>query len=96
MAVAKLSALTVLGAAIPVFIRDNVQYAGALQPPFWMGKAACGNILSYMLPAFVLSAVWICLLLKRYMRKMQEMISAAEFPGSVSRKISEQQGDISI
>lgn len=70
MAVAKLSALTVLGAAIPFFIRDNVQYAGALLPSFWMGKALCGNTLSYMLPAFVLSAVWICLLLKRYMRKM--------------------------
>lgn len=37
---------------------------------FWMGKAACENSLFYMFPAFGLSAVWIVVLLKRYLRKI--------------------------
>lgn len=70
MAVTKLSTLTVFGAVIPFFIKDNVQYVLFPFPSFWIGKAACENILLYILPAFALSAIWIFLLLKRYLRKM--------------------------
>lgn len=70
MAVTKLSTLTVSGAVIPFFIKDNVQYVLFLLPSFWIGKAAYENVLLYMLPVFALSAMWICLLLKRYLRKM--------------------------
>ena len=70
MAVTKLSTLTVFGAVIPFFIKDDVQYVLFPLPSFWIGKAACENLLLYMLPAFALSAVWIFLLLKRYLRKM--------------------------
>lgn len=66
MAVAKLSTLTILGAVIPFFIKNNMQYVLFLLPSFWIGKAACGDTLLYMFPAFVLSAAWILLLLKRY------------------------------
>ena len=69
MAITKLSTLTVFGAAIPFFIRDNIQYVLFPLPSFWIGKAACENILFYILPAFALSAIWIYFLLKRYLRK---------------------------
>lgn len=70
MAVTKLSTLTICGAAIPFFIKDNIQYVVLALPSFWIGKAACENRLLYMLPAFALSAIWIVFLLKRYLRKM--------------------------
>lgn len=67
MAVTKLSTLTVFGAVIPFFIKNNIQYMLFPLPSFWIGKAACENVLLYMLPAFALSAVWIGGLLKRYL-----------------------------
>lgn len=70
MAVAKLSALTILGTVIPFFIQNNLQYILSPLPSFWIGKAACEIKLFYMFPAFALSAMWICFLLKRYLRKI--------------------------
>lgn len=70
MAVTKLSSLMIFGAAVPFFIKHNVQYVIALLPSFWIGKAICENALLYILPAFVLSAMWICFLFKRYLRKI--------------------------
>ena len=70
MAVTKLSTLTIFGTVIPFFIKDNVQYVLFPVPSFWIGKAACGNRLFYMFPAFALSVVWIFFLLKQYLRKM--------------------------
>lgn len=69
MAVTKLSALMIFGAAIPFFIKQNIQYVISPLPSFWIGKAACENKLLYILPAFALSALWICFLLKQYLRK---------------------------
>ena len=69
MAVTKLSSLMIFGAVIPFFIKHNIQYVIAMLPSFWIGKAICENVLLYMLPAFALSAMWIGLLLKRYLRK---------------------------
>lgn len=70
MAVTKLSTLTVFGAAIPFFIKTDIQYIISPLPSFWIGKAILENTLFYMFPAFVLSAVWICFLLKRYLHKI--------------------------
>lgn len=70
MAVTKLSMLTIFGAVIPFFMKDNVQYVLCPLPSFWIGKAVCENRFLYMLPAFALSAIWICFLLKRYLRKI--------------------------
>lgn len=69
MAVTKLATLPLLGAVIPFFVKGNLQYAASALPSFWMGRAACGQGLLSMLPAFALSGAWICLLLKRYQRK---------------------------
>lgn len=70
MAVTKLSGLMIFGAAIPFFIKHNVQYVIFLLPSFWIGKAIFENMPFYMLPAFVLSAIWIYFLLKKYLRKI--------------------------
>ncbi|MCI8293145.1 MAG: ABC transporter permease [Hespellia sp.] len=70
MAVAKLSMLPVFGAAIPFFIKSNVQYAASPLPSFWIGKAIIENMSLYLLPALVLSVVWICFLLKWYLHKI--------------------------
>lgn len=70
MAVTKLSALMIFGAVIPFFIKDNVQYVISPLPSFWIGKAIFENMPFYMLTAFALSAMWICFLLKRYLRKI--------------------------
>jgi fluoroquinolone transport system permease protein len=70
MAVTKLSTLTIFGAVIPFFIKSDIQYVISPLPSFWIGKAILENIPLYMLPAFVLSAMWICFLLKQYLRKI--------------------------
>ncbi|MBD5474590.1 MAG: ABC transporter permease, partial [Lachnospiraceae bacterium] len=70
MAISKLSALLITGAAIPFFIKRDVQYVLSLLPSFWIGKSICENASFYMLPAFVLLITWICVLLKRYLRKI--------------------------
>ena len=70
MAVTKLSSLMIFGAAVPFFIKHNVQYVISPLPSFWIGKAICENVLLYMLLAFALSAMWICFLLRRYLRKI--------------------------
>ncbi len=72
MAISKLSALTILGAVIPFFIKDNIQYISFSLPSFWIGKAVCENTLSYIFPALVLSVVWIWFLLKLYLRKIMK------------------------
>lgn len=69
MAVTKLSSLVICGAAIPFFIKHNVQYVMFPLPSFWIGKAIFEHMRFYMIPAFALSAMWICVLLKRYVRK---------------------------
>ena len=70
MAVAKLSSLIIFGAVIPFFIRHRVQYGIAFLPSFWAGKAILENMPLTMLPAFGLSALWISLLFRRYLRKI--------------------------
>ncbi len=70
MAVTKLSTLIILGVVIPFFIKGNMQYAISPLPSFWIGKAIFENKVLYMLPAFLLSSLWIFALLKRYLRKV--------------------------
>lgn len=75
MAVAKLSTLTILGAVTPFFIQSDTQYVTSPLPSFWIGKAILEDVPLYMLPAFVLSAMWIYFLLKRYLGKIQGKIN---------------------
>lgn len=69
MAAAKLSASAIFGAAVPFFIRSKAQYMVSVLPTFWLGKAIYESRLLFMLPALVLSAIWVFFLLKLYLRK---------------------------
>ena len=66
----QLSTLTISGAVIPFFIKSDIQYVICPLPSFWIGKAILENMPLYMLPAFVLFAMWICLLFKGYLHKI--------------------------
>lgn len=70
MAVSKLATSMIIGAVIPYFIKGNIQYVLFPLPSFWIGKAICDNQLIYFLPAFALSAIWIFVLVKRYLKKI--------------------------
>ena len=51
-------------------LSTDIQYVISPLPSFWIGKAILENMPLYMLPAFILSAMWICFLFKRYLRKI--------------------------
>ena len=51
-------------------LSTDIQYVISPLPSFWIGKAILENMPLYMLPAFVLSDMWICFLFKRYLRKI--------------------------
>lgn len=70
MAIAKLATLTLLGAVVPFFLQDGMQYLASPLPSFWIGKAVFHVTPLYLLPAWTLSALWIGLLLKLYSRKI--------------------------
>ena len=70
MAVTKLSSLMIFGAVVPFFVKHNAQYVISPLPSYWIGKAIFENMPFFMLPALALSAIWICFLLGRYLRKM--------------------------
>lgn len=63
MAVTKLSALAVLGAAAPYFMPSPICYFLSFLPSFWMGMAIRSEAPVYMLPAVFISGIWIMVLL---------------------------------
>lgn len=85
MAMAKLSTLTVFGAAGPFapFFTGGLQYILSPLPSFWLGKAVCENRLLYLLPAFILFALWICALLPRAMCRADGERCAGRFSRQV-------------
>lgn len=70
MAISKLSSTIIFAAVVPYVLTSNVQFVVSPLPSFWIGKAICDNSLLYMLPAIALSALWIFILLRRYLKKI--------------------------
>lgn len=70
MAVTKVSSLTVFAAAVPFFVEHEAQYLLFPFPTFWIGKAMCENIPLYILLTFALSALWIYILLQRFLKNV--------------------------
>lgn len=70
MAITKLTSLVIFASAVPFFVGSPVQFAASPLPAFWAGKAICDGSPLYMLPAIVLSLVWIFVLLKKFLRKI--------------------------
>lgn len=62
MAVTKLSALMILGAALPYFVPMPVGFILAFLPSFWVGLAIHRGALVYMLPSICVAGIWILVL----------------------------------
>ena len=75
MAVTKLSTLMVFGFIVPYFIAGNVQYILMALPSFWVGKVIYNGNAVFILPAIVVSFVWIYFLLKKVQTDKKRGIS---------------------
>lgn len=62
MAVTKLSSLIMFGSLVPYFVPAPVNYFLSFLPSFWTGKALAVNNPVYMLPAVMVSLIWIVIL----------------------------------
>lgn len=70
MAMAKMSGLMFVGFAIPFFASSDVQYIVAFLPLFWVAKLCMEGNGLLMLPALVVSFIWIGILGHRFIRKL--------------------------
>ena len=66
MAVTKLSSLIMFGALVPYFVPAPLCYSLSFIPSFWTGKAIEQGNLLYMLPAVVISGIWITILFGKH------------------------------
>ena len=74
MAITKLSSLLILGAAIPWFLQDAIQYLLSFSPAFWLGKAVMENSLLFLLPSLFTALLWIGSLWKRFHRTISGLL----------------------
>ena len=70
MAVAKLAGLALFGLPVPFFITGGLQYLFAWLPSFWIAKVFVGTDGWAVIPAIVLSLLWIWIFYKWFMRKL--------------------------
>jgi fluoroquinolone transport system permease protein len=69
MAVTKLSSLIMFGALVPYFVPASLGYYLSFLPSFWTGMAIADNKPIYMLPAGMVSLIWIVILSFKYVCK---------------------------
>lgn len=70
MAVGKFASLLSLGALIPFFVNDKVQFFASVSPSFWIGKMMrTGSYISFFMSLFV-SFVWITVLSSKFIKKI--------------------------
>ncbi|KPI54050.1 ABC transporter permease [Clostridioides difficile] len=70
MAITKLSSVFIMGILAPFFILNKTQYILFFLPTFWLTKTFEENNYMYMFISFVISLVWILLLLKKFNEKI--------------------------
>ena len=70
MAVTKISAITLLGLPAPYFLDGPLGFVPAFLPSYWMGRFSQTDSLIPALAAVLLSAIWILLLSRKFMRKL--------------------------
>jgi len=70
MAITKLTSIALVFIMVPFFIESKVAYILSPFPSFWIGKAFCAKNLIYIFVAFILSLIWIYILMKRYLKKI--------------------------
>lgn len=70
LAMGKLSALIMAGLPVPFFLFTKVQYLFSFLPSFWIAKLCTSNNMLFVLPSIVLSAIWIWMLYRKFVRKL--------------------------
>lgn len=70
MALAKVSALVMVGLIIPFVITDSTQYVFSFLPSFWIAKFLISNNYWFILPTTFLSGGLIYILYNRYSTKI--------------------------
>ena len=70
MALAKLSGLILFGLPVPFFITNQFQYLFAWVPSFWIAKVFSGMNYWGIIPAVLVSCIWIWMLYRRFERKL--------------------------
>lgn len=70
MAITKLAVLTLLGLPVPFFITNNLQFAAAFLPSFWVAKSVQSTSFIFLIPALVVAALWYGFLKKRLTNKL--------------------------
>lgn len=70
MALTKLSGLFMLGIPAPFFILNKIQYILLFLPSFWLAKAFKDSNYIYIFISFIVSLIWIVLLLKKFNKKI--------------------------
>ena len=70
MAMAKLSGLVLFGLPIPFFLSGGLQYLFSWLPSFWIAKLFLTHNYLALLPALLVSAAWIWVQYRRFVRKL--------------------------
>lgn len=70
MAMGKMSGLILIGLVVPFFVLTDVQYLVSFLPSFWAAKFCMEENGLFMIPALVISFIWIWMLSHRFGRKL--------------------------
>lgn len=69
MAITKMSGISMIGIILPFFVLTRIQYLAIILPSFWMAKFALEGKITYLILCVMVSAGWILLLLRKFMKK---------------------------
>ncbi|MEL7607423.1 hypothetical protein SDC9_71068 [bioreactor metagenome] len=69
MAITKMSGISMIGIILPFFVLTRIQYLAIMLPSFWMAKFALEGKITYLILCVMVSAGWILLLLRKFMKK---------------------------
>jgi fluoroquinolone transport system permease protein len=70
MAITKMSGISMIGILLPFFVSARIQYLAIILPSFWMAKYAMEGKITYLILCIMVSAGWILLLLRKFMKKI--------------------------
>lgn len=70
MAVTKMSGILTIGFVLPFFVSTRIQYLAIMLPSLWIAKYAIEGKITYLILSVMVSAGWILLLLRKFMKKI--------------------------
>lgn len=70
MAITKMSGISMIGILLPFFVTTKMQYVAIMLPSLWMAKFAMEGNITYLILCVMVSAGWILMLLRKFMKKI--------------------------